>query len=292
MAQGILSLAKQGDPRAIAALMNHSTKPQGITVQVARQGNCLHVLFESKGIPNQQDTVALVRNSMRILKVEPIQTINIYGRQTGETSVAWSQTISLQPSPEPAVSLSTANRTTEDGARDDARDEVTDGTTTAPTVSESIAPATAPQVRFLPAKQPDKAALAPQPQEASDESSSSDVPITPTVLEPASDRQDSSDTQEWLRRPEAVVLIIFATVLLLWQLYVDLLESAERTALSARELAERLGTNQSTISRRKDRADFSDWTQRLDPDGIAWIYQNQKFVPRLGSDHAVSYPIA
>jgi hypothetical protein len=38
------------------------------------------------------------------------------------------------------------------------------------------------------------------------------------------------------------------------------------------ELAKRLDTTSSTIARRKDAPDFTEWSQTKDPDGLAWAY--------------------
>jgi hypothetical protein len=263
MSQGILSLAKQGNPRAIAALINHSTKPQGITVQVARQEDCLHILFESNRAPNQQDAVALIGNSMRILKVEPIHVVKVYGRQHGEKAVSWSEVLHLaKPSVEPRTDeFAVKRRSSNVSANVPNQSE----TSKSPTV---IAP--------LPNQSKSEIGLA-----ASQADLEKAIPTG--AIEPSPDDTEGS-VQAFLRRPEAVILIIFVSMIMLWQFYLDLLESVESTSLSGRELAERLGTNQSTISRRKDQEDFGEWTQTLDPDGIAWIYQNPSFVPKLQSD--------
>ena len=90
--------------------------------------------------------------------------------------------------------------------------------------------------------------------------------------------------QDLLDRPEAIVVVIVAFMVAFWQLYLALLEEPDGDAfLSGRGLARRLGVDPSTISRRKDRADFSEWSQGLDPEGIAWIYLQGNFVPQLNS---------
>jgi hypothetical protein len=38
------------------------------------------------------------------------------------------------------------------------------------------------------------------------------------------------------------------------------------------ELAKRLDTTSSTIARRKAEADFTEWSQSKDPDGLGWSY--------------------
>jgi hypothetical protein len=82
---------------------------------------------------------------------------------------------------------------------------------------------------------------------------------------------ESSDSN-LLNRPEAVIFVLLAALFVLWDTYLGLLDEVEPTSLSSRQLAQRLGTNQKTIRRRKSQPGFSEWTQQLDPDGIAWVY--------------------
>lgn len=63
--------------------------------------------------------------------------------------------------------------------------------------------------------------------------------------------------------------------------------TAEQPQLSLiqADLAKRLDTTPSTLTRRRSDADFAQWSQSKDPDGIAWSYlpDNKVFVP-LDSD--------
>jgi len=84
------------------------------------------------------------------------------------------------------------------------------------------------------------------------------------------------DTQSLLQRPEAIVLLAWLSMLVVWQLYLALATDEEIPGdqiLSNRKLAKRLGVHTRTLSRRRHRPDFSAWSQDLDPEGIAWVYQ-------------------
>ncbi len=87
--------------------------------------------------------------------------------------------------------------------------------------------------------------------------------------------------QNLLDRPDAVVLMIVAIMVAFWQLYLAGMEECAPVSLSGRSLAHRLGVDPSTISRRKEREDFHQWSQGLDPEGIAWDYAQGSFFPRL-----------
>lgn len=45
-----------------------------------------------------------------------------------------------------------------------------------------------------------------------------------------------------------------------------------KQGLTGTQLANRLNVNSSTLSRRRSKSDFSNWSQQLDPDKIAWSY--------------------
>jgi hypothetical protein len=92
----VLGLAKQGDPAAIATLMNQVTQPRGISVRVKAQDDCLHFLFEAEQIPKQQTAVSFVRTSMDVLKVQTFKKLMVYGRQQDSHHTSWHQMIPLQ----------------------------------------------------------------------------------------------------------------------------------------------------------------------------------------------------
>ncbi len=97
---------------------------------------------------------------------------------------------------------------------------------------------------------------------------------SPASFNPASPEESTADLESsnLLNRPEAVVFILIATLLVLWDTYLELLDEVGSASLSARQLARRLGTTQKMIRSRKRLDDFSEWTKTLDPEGIAWAY--------------------
>ncbi|HIK55303.1 MAG TPA: hypothetical protein IGS37_09090 [Synechococcales cyanobacterium M55_K2018_004] len=91
----LLDLAKQGDPQAIADLMNRSLQPRGMTAAVDVHGNCLEVVLEAAQIPNRQVMCAFVENGIKNLGVTTIETIKVLGQQSGSGSPAWTQEIHM-----------------------------------------------------------------------------------------------------------------------------------------------------------------------------------------------------
>lgn len=112
-----------------------------------------------------------------------------------------------------------------------------------------------------------------------------DTPIADTPIDDADlfeEQDESFNFQDMMQRPEALVVILFAIALYIWQLYNALVtKAAPEGSVSGQELADRLGVSKSTVSRRKLEPDFSEWSASQDPDGIAWAYESGAFVPQM-----------
>jgi hypothetical protein len=65
------------------------------------------------------------------------------------------------------------------------------------------------------------------------------------------------------------------------QLGSELTDEWFNKSLTHTEMVERLGVKSSTLSNAKKRANFSSWSKRQDPDGIAWQWgvESKRFVP-------------
>lgn len=97
----ITERAKQGNPQAIAALLNQSLQPLGIIARVIvkpEEGR-LHILVESNGIPDQIDTVPIVVQELTALELQDFPSASIYGRQKGSKDPAWNETVDLMSAP-------------------------------------------------------------------------------------------------------------------------------------------------------------------------------------------------
>lgn len=114
------------------------------------------------------------------------------------------------------------------------------------------------------------------------------APATGTLVEQKKP-MDSAAYEEWnvrqtiLQRPEIVAMMAIALMLVFWDAYLEWMAEAETQSLSGRQLALRLGVSSSTISRYKERTNFGEWSQTLDPEGIGWGYVGKGFV-RMTSD--------
>lgn len=91
----LLQRAKQSDPRAIAALINRSLQPKGITAKVAIKDRCLQVMLESAQELEQKALVAFLRKGIISLETSLIERVRIYGRPLGNDFPSWSQEFEL-----------------------------------------------------------------------------------------------------------------------------------------------------------------------------------------------------
>ncbi|GAB4187961.1 MAG: hypothetical protein Fur006_28210 [Coleofasciculaceae cyanobacterium] len=91
----LLELAKQGNAKAIATLMNRQLQPKGITAKAALKDGCLQIMLESAQVPNQEAFVAFIRKGISGLGATSIEKLKIYGRQIGEEFPSWSQELEL-----------------------------------------------------------------------------------------------------------------------------------------------------------------------------------------------------
>jgi hypothetical protein len=90
MAQAnLLELAKQGNPQAIAALMNLVLEPKGVTAKTQLQDDCLHIVFTSEHTLSQSAIASFVRNGLSTLGHPSFQQVKLYARKNGQTDPLW-----------------------------------------------------------------------------------------------------------------------------------------------------------------------------------------------------------
>lgn len=266
----VLTLAQQGHPIAIATLLNYVTQPYGFKLRVQRQDDRLHILLEAQQIPPAPDATGFVQRSMKILQVGQITAVNIYGRQQGNWVPAWQKTIYLEtesywqnyPFSSETIAIDRSD------------------TASVEEVPVELAPLSSSDNPLLAMESTDTPFVLNDNHETSNEAnyeSNNENNTSAIVLH-------ENDAPDLLKRPESVIFLFFISLLLFWDAYVSLLEEMERSPMQAHstsQLSRRLQTAKGTIRRRKYSPDFSEWTQRLDPDGIAWIYQRGLYVPQL-----------
>jgi hypothetical protein len=97
-----LKLARQGNARAIATLMNHTLMAKGITARASLQEGCLWVVLEGRAVPHQKDMMRFVYSGVSRLEIPTLKVVRVYGMRTGQANPAWSEDILLdQPFDQP-----------------------------------------------------------------------------------------------------------------------------------------------------------------------------------------------
>jgi len=94
--RNILEVAKQGNPEAIATLINRSLQPKGITAKVSLKDGCLQVLLKSAQIPDQQALVPFIRKGLTTLGVPSVKRVKVYGSQLEEDIPTWDEEFELR----------------------------------------------------------------------------------------------------------------------------------------------------------------------------------------------------
>ncbi len=87
--------AKQGNPQAIALLLNRQLQPKGITAKVSAKDSCLQIMLEAANVLNQKALVTALQKWIDGLGVDSIQRVQIYAKQTGEDIPAWNDSFEV-----------------------------------------------------------------------------------------------------------------------------------------------------------------------------------------------------
>lgn len=94
--RNFLELARQGDTKAIAALINRSFQPKGITAKVNLSNSCLQIIIESNKSLNQKVITDSLVGGIRKLNIKSIENIRILSKKSGEDFPDWIQDISIK----------------------------------------------------------------------------------------------------------------------------------------------------------------------------------------------------
>jgi len=97
MTQNFLELAKKGDPRVLAGLINRALQSKGIAVKATQQGDITHFLFEcSQDIPEPTALTDYLIQALTRLKAPPLALL-LSVRAEGQREVAWQRRLSFDP---------------------------------------------------------------------------------------------------------------------------------------------------------------------------------------------------
>jgi Tfp pilus assembly protein PilE len=89
----LLNLAKQGNPQAIASLMNSVLEPKGVTTNAQLTDDCLLIMVQSEKPLNQAAIVSFIRSGIDALRAASIRTVKV-SAQIGESTL-WAEEFQL-----------------------------------------------------------------------------------------------------------------------------------------------------------------------------------------------------
>jgi tetratricopeptide (TPR) repeat protein len=93
--QNLEVLARQGNIKAITALINQKLQSSKILAKISLKGSCLQIMLESLEVPDQKQMVSLLQTEILKLEVDGITSLKLYGKETGEDFPDWQDEVSL-----------------------------------------------------------------------------------------------------------------------------------------------------------------------------------------------------
>lgn len=93
----ILSQAQEGNPEAIAILINQVLSKKGITSTATVEGSCLQLTLTSEQIFSPSGCVNFIDRGMTRLGAKSITSVRVIGQQPNKTIPAWIEKFDLQP---------------------------------------------------------------------------------------------------------------------------------------------------------------------------------------------------
>ena len=94
----LVKLAKDGEMRAISALLNPMFVDRAITVKISLQSTCLRILLEADEVPNSETAIALIQERLQEIKSDRVRSVQVFGRVSGVNRSVWSETLILESS--------------------------------------------------------------------------------------------------------------------------------------------------------------------------------------------------
>ncbi len=93
-----LQLAKHGDARSIATIINHVLKNKGITAQAAFHNHRLHLMIESANYLDQKAALNLLKKILLKLDIKAIESVQVQAKQKGKEQPIWKTDLNLKSS--------------------------------------------------------------------------------------------------------------------------------------------------------------------------------------------------
>jgi len=131
----LLNLAKQGNPQAIASLMNSVLEPKGVTTTAELMDDCLSITVQSEKPLNQAAIVSFVRSGIGALGAASIRKVKVSAQKAGRSPV-WTEEFQLGSAsrqPTPTLDLASSQ-----GLRSDSHHATTNGSSWAQRIIQQV----------------------------------------------------------------------------------------------------------------------------------------------------------
>ncbi len=93
--QNLKVLAKQGNIKAVTALINQRLQSSKTIAKVSLKGSRLQIMLESSEVPEQKQMVSLLQTEILKLEIKGVTSLKLYGKETGEDFPDWQDEVSL-----------------------------------------------------------------------------------------------------------------------------------------------------------------------------------------------------
>lgn len=94
----LLSLAQQGNPKAISQLLDRALASKQIKTRVTRDQFILTIFAEAPELPCQASMIGVIHRGIKDLKLNNFHSLKVYGQKVGDPAVGWSEKILLAAS--------------------------------------------------------------------------------------------------------------------------------------------------------------------------------------------------
>ena len=85
----LLQLAKAGDPKAIASLLNRNLQPKGIAARAIVRDRILRISLEAENLPQETRLAPHLETALRNLAPQAIESVSVSGFQAGFSRPTW-----------------------------------------------------------------------------------------------------------------------------------------------------------------------------------------------------------
>ena len=90
-----LTLAKQGNPSAIAQVLNERLSKKGVIAQVTRHNHELYILLEAAYVPQRTILLPFLWRTLRALDAKPIQNATVQAKRFSCQHISWFEELPL-----------------------------------------------------------------------------------------------------------------------------------------------------------------------------------------------------